>query len=257
MRTGSVNPTTSRFDQPCTDRAETSTRRSRARPCTRSRRPCAPAARIGEPSGAATRQGGRRLTGVATPVLSQTQVRRSWGATWPTNLREPTVPGGCVPSGTGCGTRSGRLVTGTGVGMRPCSRQGRIRAAPGRIRPFHGIRMRPRRRRRVPPTHSRPAGRTVRIPCMSHRAGPSTPIPGVPYRRRRGPARRLPAEVSQSRPLDSYRQTPSQSGIAAGAQTATIRPSPPQRHREQLAGPSSQQRATTPGRSAPPPALGG
>ena len=66
-----------------------------------------------------------------------------------------------------------------------------------------------------------------------------------------------PAEVSQSRPLDSYRQTPSQSGIAAGAQTATIRPSPPQRHREQLAGPSSQQRATTPGRSAPPPALGG
>jgi len=58
--------------------------------------------------------------------------------------------------------------------------------------------------------------------------------------------------------LDRYRPNPPQSGIAAGAQTATFGPWPQQqqRHHEQLAGPSSQQRAATPGRSAPPPALG-
>jgi len=55
--------------------------------------------------------------------------------------------------------------------------------------------------------------------------------------------------------LDRYQPNPPQSGIAAGAQTATFRPSPQQRH-QQPAGPSSQQPAATPGKSAPPPAPG-
>jgi len=112
----------------------------------------------------------------------------------------------------------------------------------------------------VPPggpfhTHhwSRPGG-----PLDTHHGSrPHVAPDGTPSPPERTGASPPAAEVRH--PTESYKGFGwyPQSGIAAGAQTATIRPSPPHRHREQLAGPSSQQRAATPGRSARPPALGG